>query len=67
MKFFEKDGDLYLETSKGNLFVKNAWKLSDNKFHLQHGWYLYPTSLDLTKEFEIDIIDNSMCRIIKQL
>jgi hypothetical protein len=67
MKFIERDNILFIEINGKELFAKNAWKQSDNKFHLVHGWYIHPEPMALDVEYEIDIEDENICRIIKQL
>jgi hypothetical protein len=67
MKFIEKNNKLFVEVNGKELLVENAWKQSDGKFHLVHGWYIYPEPMSLDLEYEIDIEDKNTCRIIKPI
>lgn len=42
-KIICKDNKVYAINENGDyLYAKNAWKLSNGAFHLNHGWYVYP-------------------------
>ncbi len=47
--------------------VKNAFFNGASEFHLVHGWYVDQNPVDITKNFEIDIIDDNICRIIREV
>jgi len=61
-----KDNKVYAINENGDyLYAKNAWKLSDDAFHLNHGGYIYPEPLDLNLDYEIITEDEKTCRIVK--
>jgi hypothetical protein len=67
-KVIVDNNKLYFEKEdKSLLLIINANEHpADKNFYLIHGWYSYPEPIDLEKSYEIEVINEKTCRIIKQ-
>lgn len=67
-KLFEKDNVLCFKKEDGTeLKAENAFHGYEGFYHLNHGWYIYPGPMDLTKVYEIEEKNENTCRIIRAL
>jgi hypothetical protein len=62
----EIDRMLFYKKEDGTLLrVQNAFRGMEG-FYLNHGWYIYPDTIDMEKDFEIQMVDASVCRLIRE-
>ena len=60
------DNNLFFIDGDWTLNIDNLCRSKENIFHQIAGWYIYPEPLDLTAQYEVEVLNNKVCHLIRK-